>query len=103
MAPQVLFGAEPTDHDDVFSFGVLLWQMCSCAQPWAGLLQAAVVHAVVHEGQALAWPRQAPPQLAQLGAACMATDPKARPSSTQLAAQLAAMLEGLAQQIEGEF
>jgi hypothetical protein len=76
---------------------VLLWQMCSRAQPWAGLHHAAVVAAVVHQGRALTWPGRAPPQLAQLGAACIAADPKARPGGRELTGQLEQLLAAVQQ------
>jgi serine/threonine protein kinase len=37
LAPEVLNGAVATRSADIYAFGVLLWQMCTGSQPFAGL------------------------------------------------------------------
>ena len=34
---------------DVYSFGILLWEMVTGVRPWAGLLHAQIIHAVFHD------------------------------------------------------
>uniref|UniRef100_A0A061RBS7 Protein serine threonine n=1 Tax=Tetraselmis sp. GSL018 TaxID=582737 RepID=A0A061RBS7_9CHLO len=56
QAPEVI--RDPgsyTAASDVFSFGVVLWQIITLEQPWEGMVDAYVWHHVPH-GQRLKWP-----------------------------------------------
>jgi serine/threonine protein kinase len=39
MAPEVLLQGVSSKAADVYSFGVLLWQMLTSSRPWAGMRQ----------------------------------------------------------------
>ncbi|KAI8472537.1 MAG: kinase-like domain-containing protein [Monoraphidium minutum] len=80
MAPEVLEHGMVSKAADVYSFGVLLWQMCAGNRPWAGMSHAAVVRAVCVERRSLEFPAGAPEGLVMLAAACMARDPSDRPT-----------------------
>ncbi|XP_054714760.1 serine/threonine-protein kinase mos-like [Uloborus diversus] len=47
-APEVLRGKRPSVRSDVFSFGILLWQVQSREIPFAGLHPHIVIYKVVH-------------------------------------------------------
>jgi serine/threonine protein kinase len=53
MAPEVLSRMRVSRAADVWSFGVLMWQLCAGATPWGDAPAVAVVHAVCIEGAAL--------------------------------------------------
>ena len=48
MAPEVQLQGVSSKAADVYSFGVLLWQMLTSSRPWAGLRHDMVVQAVAH-------------------------------------------------------
>lgn len=94
MAPEVLSRGAASSAADVYSFGVLLWQMVTGRVPWGGLGAAAVVHAVCVEGRALGFDEECsaepaaadsvPDCLRLLARACMAADPRERPGFSEI-------------------
>lgn len=47
MAPEFLRGEPSNEKCDVYSFGVILWELLTMQQPWSGLNPAQVVIVVV--------------------------------------------------------
>ncbi len=86
------YGQPPAD---VYSFGVLLFEMASGIMPWGGKSIVAIVDAV-RAGRR----PEAPPgvvvdgRLRALTARCWAQDPGARPSARDLVVELAALVQG---------
>ncbi|KAK4741490.1 hypothetical protein SAY87_025078 [Trapa incisa] len=84
MAPEVI-GHKKYDHKaDVFSFGILLWELLTGELPYAYLtpLQAAV--GVVQNGLRPPIPKNANPRLAELLQRCWQRNPKHRPNFTEI-------------------
>lgn len=52
-APEVLKGEAFNEKADVYSFGVIMWEIASRLKPWAGLMQVQVVVAVGLKGDRL--------------------------------------------------
>ena len=52
-APEVLKGEEFNEKADVYSFGVIMWEIASRLKPWSGLMQVQVVVAVGLKGDRL--------------------------------------------------
>jgi hypothetical protein len=88
MAPEVIEHRPYGARADVFSFGVVLWELLTGGVPYADMtpLQAAV--GVVQKGLRPPVPPTCPPPLAELMRACWARDPAARPSFEALKGQL---------------
>lgn len=80
MAPEVIRGELSNEKCDVFSFGVILWELVTLQQPWRQLNPSQVVAAVGFMGKRLEIPRHVNPQVAALIELCWATEPKRRPS-----------------------
>ncbi|HEY4239590.1 MAG TPA: serine/threonine-protein kinase [Kofleriaceae bacterium] len=81
MAPEQLAGREVDARADLFSLGVMLYELASGARPWAG--DNAIAIAVAQATQPprpLAAPH-APAAFAQLVMRCLALDPAGRPAS----------------------
>ncbi|XP_027125115.2 probable serine/threonine-protein kinase SIS8 isoform X1 [Coffea arabica] len=88
MAPEVLRN-EPSDEKcDVYSFGVILWELCTMQQPWGGMNPMQVVGAVGFQHRRLDIPEDIDPAIAAIIHRCWQTDPKLRPSFTEIMAAL---------------
>ncbi|KAG2485771.1 hypothetical protein HYH03_015484 [Edaphochlamys debaryana] len=88
MAPEVIEHKPYDEKADVFSFGVVLWELLTCKVPYSDMtpLQAAV--GVVQKGLRPGIPPNCPAPLADLMEACWAGSPTARPSFRELTPRL---------------
>lgn len=80
MAPEVLRSEPYAEGADVYSYGVVLWEMLTGQQPWEGLLPVQVVGAVGFQGKTLPPPATGDPFLARVCESCLSQLPGARPS-----------------------
>jgi serine/threonine protein kinase len=99
MAPELL-GEGGNDKDgsrtaacDVYSYGVLLWQMFTGERPWAGLGPAGIIQRVVVDKEVLPAPADMPPALADLVRSCCTWQPAARPTFEEVLAALPRLSE----------
>ncbi|KAG2441940.1 hypothetical protein HXX76_003545 [Chlamydomonas incerta] len=79
---------------DVYSFGVLLWEMITQEHPWSGDSNVAIIYCVAVHRMRLAVPADpavCPPRLAALLEACMAYRPADRPDMRHVLGELEAM------------
>eukprot|EP01018_Ginkgo_biloba_P014533 Gb_10079 [translate_table: standard] len=53
MAPELLRNEPFTDKCDIFSLGVIMWELCTLKRPWEGVKPMQVVYAVANEGARL--------------------------------------------------
>ncbi|KAL4419965.1 hypothetical protein ABPG75_007063 [Micractinium tetrahymenae] len=79
MAPEVIMGSRCTSAVDIFSFGVVLWELITGEAPKRGEMRLPEV------------PRECPQEAADLITRCMSLEPRDRPTAQQLMQQLAAM------------
>ncbi|GIL85726.1 hypothetical protein Vretimale_13165 [Volvox reticuliferus] len=92
-----------TDKADMFSLGVLLWEMLMGRRPWEGLVNPlAVALMVSYNGARLSLSDlgddHCPPKLARLIHACWERDPARRPAAAEVAKELALMLQQIQHQ-----
>mgnify|MGYP001806782409 CR=1 FL=1 len=73
---------------DVYSYGALLWHMCSGVPPHSQLHPAQILVGLAGGELQLEWPADAEPTLRKIGAACLQHDPAARPSFEAIVAAL---------------
>ncbi|XP_059643177.1 probable serine/threonine-protein kinase SIS8 isoform X2 [Cornus florida] len=88
MAPEVLRNEPSNEKCDVFSFGVILWELCTLQQPWGGMNPMQVVGAVGFQHRRLDIPDDMHPSIADIIMKCWQTDPKLRPSFAEIMAAL---------------
>ncbi|XP_031264331.1 serine/threonine-protein kinase CTR1-like isoform X2 [Pistacia vera] len=79
MAPEVLREERSNEKSDVFSFGVVLWELITLQQPWKNLTPMQVIGAVAFSGKRLEIPDNVNPAVATLMESCWADDPDSRP------------------------
>lgn len=68
---------------DVYSFGIVLWEMVTGAKPFAGMSAGDIMQAV-KAGKRPPWPTDCLPELVALGQACMHHEPSKRPTFDQV-------------------
>uniref|UniRef100_A0A8C3PF28 Tyrosine-protein kinase receptor n=1 Tax=Chrysemys picta bellii TaxID=8478 RepID=A0A8C3PF28_CHRPI len=84
MSPEALKDGIFNTHSDVWSFGVVLWEIATLAeQPYQGLSNEQVLRFVMDNG-ILERPENCPEKLHELMSWCWQQNPRLRPNFTQL-------------------
>lgn len=84
MAPEVLRNEPSNEKCDVYSFGVILWELATLRLPWSGMNPMQVVGAVGFQNRRLDIPKEVDPTVAGIIWECWQTEPNLRPSFGQL-------------------
>ncbi|KAM0869868.1 hypothetical protein ACQ4PT_040381 [Festuca glaucescens] len=84
MAPELIRNEPFTEKCDIFSLGVIMWELCTLSRPWAGKPPVQVVYSVANEGARLEIPEG---PLGSLIADCWA-EPDKRPSCQEILTRL---------------
>ena len=97
-APEVLLGVAYGPRADVWSFGVVLWELCTGAIPYSGIPRPKLARMVALDGMRLPIPRvsphRCPTQLVRLIGVCFQEE-RARPQFHQIINILDACEDGL--------
>ncbi|XP_066384132.1 serine/threonine-protein kinase EDR1-like isoform X1 [Miscanthus floridulus] len=88
MAPEVLRNEQSNEKCDVYSFGVILWELATLRMPWSGMNPMQVVGAVGFQDRRLDIPKEVDPLVARIIFECWQKDPNLRPSFAQLTSAL---------------
>ncbi|RYR47268.1 hypothetical protein Ahy_A07g033219 isoform A [Arachis hypogaea] len=88
MAPEVLRNELANEKCDIYSFGVILWELATTMIPWQGLNQMQVVGAVGFQNRRLEIPDDVDPEVEQIIRDCWQMDPQLRPSFSELLSRL---------------
>lgn len=91
MAPEVIKASTFSKGSDVWSFGVLLWELLTGEVPYRGIDCLAVAYGVAVNKLTLPIPSTCPEPFAQLMADCWAQDPHRRPDFASILQQLEAI------------
>ncbi|GIL48660.1 hypothetical protein Vafri_5131, partial [Volvox africanus] len=101
MCPVLLRTGKMRPSCDVFSFGIILWQLVTGGIPFAGMRYAEIVYKVAVADLRPEFPPYAPRRLVVMAEACWAADPDMRPTFEQLVTQLGELLE-VADELQAE-
>ncbi|XP_031130846.1 uncharacterized protein LOC116032433 [Ipomoea triloba] len=93
MAPELLNGSsnKVSEKVDVFSFGIVLWEILTGEEPYANMHYGAIIGGIVNNTLRPHIPNFCDPEWRMLMEQCWAPDPAARPSFTEIARRLRAM------------
>jgi len=84
MAPESIRNKEYTTKSDIWSYGVVVWEILTRSKPFAALDPLQVATRVVYEGLRLPPPENAPPYITAIMQGCFETSPAARPSFARI-------------------
>ena len=84
MAPEVLRSEPSNEKSDIFSFGVILFELATMSVPWEGYNPMQVVGAVAFQDKRLDIPEGVNGAIADLIRACWRTVPSERPSFDEI-------------------
>lgn len=85
MAPEVIASKPYSQKADVYSYGILLWELLTKDVPFHGLKEVQVAMAVLNQDRRPLIPQSCPPALGQLIRVCWDRDPNKRPEFKTIA------------------
>ncbi|KAI7844962.1 hypothetical protein COHA_001609 [Chlorella ohadii] len=91
MPPELVLNQKLSPAVDIYSFGVLLWEMMSGCRAWADMSSLQILAAITTGRQLQvsdSWPRR----IQSLISRCLDSNPKERPSATAVLEELELML-----------
>ncbi|XP_016418156.1 mitogen-activated protein kinase kinase kinase 11-like [Sinocyclocheilus rhinocerous] len=93
MAPEVIKSSTFSKGSDIWSYGVLLWELLTGEAPYRGIDGLAVAYGVAVNKLTLPIPSTCPEPFTQLMSECWDQDPHRRPSFSSILQQLTALEE----------
>ncbi|KAL6847036.1 hypothetical protein ACP4OV_022889 [Aristida adscensionis] len=93
MAPELLNGSSSrvSEKVDVFSFGIVLWEILTGEEPYANMHCGAIIGGIVNNTLRPHIPENCDPEWRKLMEQCWSANPDARPSFTEVTDRLRAM------------
>lgn len=107
LAPEVFRGENYTESADVYSYGILVWEVLTRETPFANMNPQSVAFQAAVQGLRPPMPKDITPQLASLMEQCWHAEPLQRPPFTSIVLELSTVsqlddaVEALAQAMEG--
>ncbi|TYK03642.1 PB1 domain-containing protein/Pkinase_Tyr domain-containing protein [Cucumis melo var. makuwa] len=93
MAPELLNGSSNmvSEKVDVFSFGIVLWELLTGEEPYANLHYGVIIGGIVSNTLRPEVPESCDPEWRSLMERCWSSEPLERPSFTDIASELRSM------------
>ncbi|KAH7292382.1 hypothetical protein KP509_29G065500 [Ceratopteris richardii] len=104
MAPELLNGSSSlvSEKVDVFSFGIVLWELLTGEEPYASLHYGAIIGGIVSNTLRPPVPQSCDPAYRSLMETCWSADPSERPSFSEIARRLRAMEMALSTKVHAQ-
>lgn len=95
MAPELLSGKTNmvTEKIDVYSFGIVMWELLTGDEPYADMHCASIIGGIVNNTLRPQIPRWCEPEWKYLMESCWASDPAERPSFSEISQKLRNMAD----------
>jgi serine/threonine protein kinase len=97
MAPEVALKEAYNESVDVYSFGIMVWQMARDRLPFKGMTKDEFVDQIILGGARPKLDRTWPPEFSGLLTSCWHADPTVRPAFEQIVAELSRLIDDLDQ------
>ncbi|CAH9096059.1 unnamed protein product [Cuscuta epithymum] len=93
MAPELLSGKSNmvTEKIDVYSFGIVMWELLTGEEPYADMHCASIIGGIVNNTLRPEIPIWCDPEWKSLMESCWASDPSERPSFSEISQKLRSM------------
>lgn len=93
MAPELLSGKSNmvSDKIDVYSFGIVMWELLTGDEPYADMHCASIIGGIVNNSLRPQIPTWCDPEWKSLMESCWASDPAERPSFSEISKKLRSM------------
>lgn len=89
-APECFIGKKPAKTMDIYSYGMLLWELAACEVPYKHFISEHIIINFVSSGERLDIPPETPPSYAKLIAKCWAQRAEDRPKIEEVVQELEA-------------
>ena len=96
MAPEVALRRKYNESVDVYSYGIILWQMATDKVPFKGLNKEEFMIYVVHEGNRPKLDHSWPTGFCELLTNCWSKEPSKRPTFASIMVHIDRLLESIA-------
>ena len=95
MAPEVVLCEPYNESVDIYSFGIILWQLVSGEVPYEAMYQDEYIQRVVHEGERLPISDDLPQELSILIRQCCDAEQINRPTAIQVCKSLDKIIKAM--------
>jgi len=79
MAPEIIASQKYTEKVDVYSFGIIFWELTTRQTPYHGMNPMQILFAVLNHGLRPSLPNSCPPSISSLINSCWHSHPDKRP------------------------